>query len=227
MSDQTPHQLSDEELKSLTYKLQQKYDSEIAQKIIMHHRPAAFTAAGTVIRRHPHRKEDIRAAAMLGLVQGVKWVSQGRMYDLEITPYLVSCCYSAIGTFIEFDRVIRVPHSTRQLHGIGPRLLVDDSEDWIGVNVSLISQLGNEDGMTPSEIYSARETQPSTAEPEALTGELMTAICDTDQQKKVLELRLEGRTYDSIARTLHVTKGYIMKLIHKLRENYLYQKGIA
>lgn len=220
MSDQTPHQLTEDELKALTIKIKRHWDSETAQKIILHHRRMAFVCAKVV--SHKHRKTryaDIRAASMLGLVRGVRYASSLylRLHDSNITEYLAQCCYTAIRDFIEMDRVIRVPHtSLARLHAEGE---FSDS-DWEGVPCTLEVDL-------PDSVIDEDRTKNMTIHPEAeikaLNDELIKRICDTDQQSCVLHMRMEGHTYQEIADHLDCTEGYISQLISKIRKNYLYQ----
>ena len=224
MSNQTPHELTDRELEICINKLRRDNDQESAQKIIMHHRSVAYKCAGTIQKRHPQQRgDDIKSAAMLGLVQGVKWVAEGRVQHPDgVTAYLASCCYSAISNFIEFDRVIRIPHASyTNLKKDTPQ------EELPGVQVTLLSQIGRDNRNHADEINIPHPATPSVAEPKALTKELMQRICFSDQDWDTLTMRMDGRTYDEIAVHLKCTKGYVQKIIHHLRLRYEEQTEIA
>ncbi|MEK0324489.1 MAG: hypothetical protein QQN63_02200 [Nitrosopumilus sp.] len=215
MTNQAPHELSEQQLEACVYKLIRSQDTEAAQQIIMHHIPVAYKCAATIAKRHaPARRDDIKAASMLGLVQSVKWIRSGRLSHPDgVTAYVASCCYSAISNFIEFDRVIRIPHASYN------NLKKDMSDDeYPGIQVTLLSQVGNQYGH--EDIAIPHPATPSTAEPEALTKEIMERICFSDQDRDTLTMRMDNRTYDEIAIHLKCTKGYVQKLIHHLRQRY-------
>ncbi len=224
MPDQTPHELTDAELLDCVIKLKKRSNEELITKLILHHRPLAFKIAGLISKRHaPSRAEDIRSAAMHGITQGVRWICPGfnRLEDYNITPYLASCCYSFISQFIEYDRVIRVPHSSLKKRE-------DDFDGHAGIPVFLVGQMRDDDGSGEELLASGSEVQLSTAEPEALVKELMGKICKTETERRVLDLRMEGRSQKEIAFLVKLSYQRIAQILLTIKEAYIYQKeGVA
>lgn len=220
MSDQTPHQLTDIELLDCVIKLKKRTNEELIQKVILHHRPMAFKIAAVISKRHARsRADDIKSAAMHGLTQGVRWVCPGhnRLDDHNISPYLASCCYSFISQFIEYDRVIRVPHSSLKWRE-------GDIDGHDGIPVLLVGQAKQDDERHRDLLSEGIEVQQSTAEPQALVDELMQRICKTPMERRILDLRMEGRSQKEIAYLVGLAYQRIAQVLLNIKEAYIYQK---
>lgn len=220
MQDQAPHQLTDAELLDCVIKLKRRTNEELIQKVILHHRPMAFKIAAIKSRQHAsNRTEDIKSAAMYGLTQGVRWICPGhnRLEDYNISPYLASCCYSFISKFIEYDRVIRVPHSSL-------RWRESDFDGHDGIPVLLVGQVRQDDDQHRDLLSEGAEVQQPTAEPQALVNELMGRICTNPTERKILDLRMEGRTEKEIAYLVGLCYQRVAQILLKIKQAYIYQK---
>jgi len=83
-------------------------DNSVSESIIIHFLGLARSLSRHAVIRHPHKTDDIRAAAIFGLVQAVRWAPL-RMYDNRIGPYITTTVRRFIREFLERDHIIRVP----------------------------------------------------------------------------------------------------------------------
>ena len=110
-------------------------DDTYIDDIILFHVEYARLLCIPYIVKHPHRVEEIRGAAKLGLVKAVHWSYEGRLIDHKITMYIRATVRSHIQKFIERDRLVPVPKSRFSNHEFRseftlPVVVQDDDMDW-------------------------------------------------------------------------------------------------
>jgi DNA-directed RNA polymerase specialized sigma subunit len=113
--------------------------------------------------------------------------------------------------------VIRIPHSSLKKRE-------DDFDGHAGIPVFLVGQGREDDGSGEELLSTGVEVQQSTAEPEALVKELMCKICKNDMERRVLDLRMEGRSQKEIAFLVKLSYQRIAQILLAIKEAYIYQK---
>jgi DNA-directed RNA polymerase specialized sigma subunit len=152
-----------------------------------------MSAAGKFMFTHMRKKNDIVAAAMLGLVQAVTW-AETRLYDDEITPYIYETVCRHIQDFLEEDWVITMPGST---HRLSVRTADKENDPNLIVKPPRTITLPNDEGNT--NIYRRLSTHAVSETAEAMVFEDFCLHSHlTDVEKAVLHLLLESYTIDEM-----------------------------
>ena len=189
--------------------IQVKMGNKIAiGKVITVHIPVITRVCGRYINIHRQKKDDIISSGMLGLTQAVVWSSQGRLYDLNITPYIVETAKRFIKEFLETDHLINIPRKT--FHKI-----IVEKPEFIPVVITAVT-ISGEDEENHIEDYSYNIDR--SIQPEIPTDEILDALHLSDFERKVVKLKADGYTFQEIADRLEKSNVGIFKTLESIKE---------
>lgn len=175
----------------------------------------ALTLALRCSTKYKHKRDELRSVAFLELVESVHRFLKKDLSerDLNIGGYVSKNISLAMRRFLRTDSLIAVPSgSIDYLYKKG----VFDA-----LNVSVINGLS--DDRTAESIQ--RSIMPSTIPrytfacnqtPETDIREIMDSVLKTEEEKKIVELKLSGYNDREIAEQLGYSTGYIQKRRHEL-----------
>jgi RNA polymerase sigma factor (sigma-70 family) len=205
-------------------------DTDAYNHIIQAHRSLAFIWAARFTKGRFRKREDIRSAAMLGLVQGVKWAADGRLHDDNITPYLVETIKRHIKDFLERDRIIAIER------GAFKKLIQEHDIVDLPCSVFSISEWSYGKGRTNPPPFDDENDAP---EDQSLASvattddidhaermrELIGRLNLTELENTVLELRLNNFSRRQIARRVGTVPQYITQVLQSIGDKFNRRKS--
>lgn len=97
-----------ENIQDLTQRLR-RGDTSVMNDIIEYHIPIARSRAKYIANRVPRVRDDIIGVALLAVVKAVNWAAEGRLYNDNITAYIMATVSSQITYYLSRLPVIKVP----------------------------------------------------------------------------------------------------------------------
>ena len=207
------------ELETLVQALRDGDDS-VRDEIILEFQGLARSLARHAVARHPQRADDIRAAAVFGLVQAVCWARE-RMYNNYIGPYITITVRRFIRDFLERDHMIRVPR--KEWMKMIKELDLEELDDWHRMRVErtfytafLVISPSTDEG-------SFLEETPSLAVDDKDMSTIRD-ICDhlrlSYYEAELIQKRMENYTLDEIALTFRKGKATIFDDLRRIQRRY-------
>ena len=174
-------------------------DQEAIGHVITAHIKLVHRVCGRYIYKYPRKREDIISSGMLGLTQAVVWASQGRLVDLQITPYIVATVKRFVTEFLERDHLIPIPrHAFHQQMKILP------------IAMSVISISGDDEENQLEDMYLNHDKYINTEVP---LDEILDALNLSEFEKQVALLKAEGHTLREIGWRFEKSHVWISKVL--------------
>lgn len=181
-----------------------------------------------------HMVDELVAEANLHLVQAVEDAREA-LHDNNITPYITSAIRHRLHDFISKDRSVFMPGRTfRYKAAHGELADVDDLDRSVVSVISMTAmiesdKLGRDAGNADGEAYF--DWHPNYHVPEAPSDdtslefeEAMTLAIVDDQERRIIDLRLEGYKYRDMESVLGLKRSRISEIVGKVKarfyENY-------
>lgn len=179
--------------------------------IIKGHIRLASQIAGRYMWRHPHKTEDIVAAAMLGLVKAVEWAPT-RLEDTNITPYIVSTIHRHISDFLETDHLIKIPRDAYK-----KRL---QANKYIPIIFDIDPKEDDEENREYDTVGSFDPPVYDTDKPIEFE-DLCSSLELTHEERRIIDLRVKGYTQQEVGEIIGKKRQWIGFVLEKLQERYI------
>jgi len=201
-------------------------DKSAAEQVIIQAVPLARGLARKYIRFNQEKKEDIYAAAMLGLCQAVDFALQGRLKDNNIGPYINVTVRRFIRTFLEKDHLIHVPKDS--WNKMIKSLNLDDMQPYDRMialrklKAKFLVFQGSKQKADGEFLADGRSGLAILShDPDFLTQEeILLKMRLTRFESKLLEMRGQGMTQTEIAEHFSKSQPYINQTLKKLQARY-------
>lgn len=174
--------------------------------VITAHIPMVHRVCARFIYKYPRKREDIISSGMLGLTQAVVWASQGRLIDLEITPYIVSTVKRFVKDYLETDHLIPIPRKAFKQHI--ERMGVLEFLPIV-MSVSQVSHKDDEENYL-EDIFLSHD---KSINPEIPINEMLDALNISEFEKQVALLKAEGYTVREIGWRFERSHVWIIKVL--------------
>ncbi len=201
-------------------------DESVSDRIIIHFMGLARSLSRHAVFRHPNSSDDIRAAALFGLVQAVRWAPK-RMYNNHIGPYITVTVRRYIREFLEHNHIIRVPKDAWS--SMIEALNLDDLEDYEQLKalkelkqVSMVFQASMPDGTGDFlEDFSSCERSIQIFDLDSITvSEIHKYLKLSYYERAIIDMRIKGHTLHEIGDSLQKSHVSIYNALKKLQERY-------
>ena len=159
------------------------------------------------IYKYPHKREDIISSGMLGLTQAVVWASQGRLYDLNITPYIVTTVKRFVKDYLETDHLIPIPRKAFKQHI--ERMALPEF-------LPIVTSMTRDDSDEENYLEDMFLSNDKPANPDTPFDELLDALNVTEFEKQVALLKAEGYTVREIGWRFERSHVWIVKVLDRL-----------
>ncbi len=227
--DKVPERLPDEEILELVIKLRElKYNQRskefiiIRDKIIYSHMKLAVSIASRFGYKFKNKIDDLVGEAFLVLVRYVG-VAAIRLNDNNITPYLKSALHGELGEYINEDKTVHMPGRTVRYFGEKGRYI---SLEKIPFKITLLNDTPNKGEDTDAYEYNNAmqnsyiipETSDDKTESEVL--EILDKVTPNLIEKRVIELRAQGYTYQEIGPKVGCSKSSISIMVQNIEERF-------
>lgn len=214
-------------LEQLVQQLRDDNDS-VSEDIIIHFLGLAKSLSRHAIILHPHKSDDIRAVAVYGLVQAVKFAPR-KLYDNNIGPYITTAIRNTIREFLQNDHMI--PIQKDAWYRMVAALKLDDLDDYERQKVlreikkvNMVFQASIPDGAGGYlEDFTEGEFSHSVVifDTDLLTvQEIRCYLKLSNFENQILDMRLQRYTMQEIGDVLQRSPVMIHKILCKLRERY-------
>lgn len=207
------------QLKRFKYGINQGNKKEIVNKIVKGHLRLALNIASRWGYLFQNKIDDICGVAQLELIKAT-YRAITNLEDNNITYYLSTSIHGAIKNFVENDNVFNVPARTIRYYidKGDPRVnklpkeiyLFDHDTEENSENVN--QGYGNQSSMVP-EIISNEEKLIE-------TQELIDKITNDYIEKRIIELRAEGYTYDEIGPQVGFCSSKICIIVQNIEKKF-------
>ena len=197
--------------------------SDFAQAVVMYH-DGDYDSLHQIILSYGHRigkynhisnyttRENLRAAAWEGLVEGVIKALDGRiplseLYD-RVGPYASCVIDASIAKYWEMTHFIRIPASTiRGQKGSGQKITRPKI-------TSLDAQVSQSDSRTISDVVLVDKED----DPVYTKEEILELLRVTEREKKILNALLDGQKQKDIAADLGMVKSNVTMIVGGIRK---------
>jgi hypothetical protein len=173
---------------------------------------------------------DLEGAALLALTEAVV-SAQTALEDNQITPYITTCVRFAIKDEIAADRVVGMPARTFRYKAAKGEIRRDGNTDAAIVGVVsrpvlvradavVNSSTGvafnvDPDDRTPYNVPEAKPTGPSCEFVEALNLAIR-----TEQERKVIDLRMQGYGYTDFESVMGLKKSRVGEIVNGVEKRF-------
>lgn len=201
------------ELRKPLFSLDRK--REIRNKIVNGHmRLGMYIAARYAFKYKSKSPGDIIGEMSLALIEAVDRAAY-KLTDNNITPFISSAIHSALMTFIEEDRIVKVPgRSIRHYNKINFIKL-----DKFPRQIEMIDQgYNSEDELLSSEYVVIPQTEDDHSVMEI--QEILDQVTFNVTEKKIVELRAEGCTFEEIGPKVGYGKSYIETILLDIKNRF-------
>ena len=185
-------------------------DDSVKQKIVESHIRLACHVAGRYLWDNGYRTDDIVGAALTGVVQAVDWARE-RMYDDNITPYIVTTVHRFISEYLEKDHLVRIPRDEfkSMIANHEPLPLVEpiskkDEEDSDQDDYQERIELATYDLNNPFEYQ-----------------ELLGVLGLSDTEREIVRLRGEGHTCNEIGGLIGRSQRRVEQILDGVRQRFI------
>jgi len=201
-------------------------DDSVSERIIIHFLGLARSLSRHAVIRHPHKTDDIRAVAIFGLVQAVRWAPL-RMYDNHIGPYITTTVRRFIREFLERDRIIRIPKD--EWIKMVKRLNLDELDEYqsekalkeLKIIQHVFQTCDYGDDKTSSGDGDFIGSRAFIFDQENITAQDMKRFLNlTYFERAILDFRMCGYTLKEVGIRLNKSDVTIHKTLRKLQERY-------
>ena len=166
-------------------------DSEAVEKMILGHVRLAFSIVNRYVNSFPYFVDDLKSAAMMGIVIAVNKIAENSMAAHDnVTGYIVINVNYAIRREIQNSFVIRTPRGKK----------VVSMTDLTQCNLV------------------KRHSQPSSQLYEI--WDAVDSLTEDQLEKQILELRSEGHTDNKVADFLGLSRSSVTRIRKNLFEKY-------
>lgn len=187
----------------------------------------ALSVASLYAAKYPSKKEDLPSVALLSLTKAVDRFFRIERYNNNIRGYIMTCLCNNIKDYIVQDCLIRIP----------TRTFFDNLEKGTldALNVSVKTCHGMTDAidilhdlvcrLTPRKVVNLTVNM----DPEVDVREILELVLNTDENRRIIELKIIGCSDIEIAKDLKRSKSYITSkrsdLVHKIKIRLLESKA--
>jgi RNA polymerase sigma factor (sigma-70 family) len=175
--------------------------SKARDSLILEHMDLAMRLAGSYWLNNQRRMDDIRGAAMLGLVEAVEWAS-ANLRDDNIGAVINVTVRRYINDYILYDQTVRCPKSERDK----PHIISATCHDG--------------DGNSYEDFTLAYKLYATTTEQMVLLREFCERMDLSYRQRNILEMRIQGHTMAEIAGVFKCTPPRISQIIKEIGNRY-------
>ena len=215
------------ELESLVQQLRNG-DNSVSERIIIHFLGLARSLSRHAVARHPHKIDDIRASAVFGLVQAVRW-APSRMWNNNIGAYINITVRRFIREFLEHDHIIRIPKD--EWSKMIEHLKLDELEDSARIKAlkelkkcSMVFQASVSDGVggfLEDFVEGSPGLSVITFDSDSIIVEDMKRFLKlTYFERAILDFRIQGYTLKEVGARLRKSDVAIHKTLRKLQDRY-------
>lgn len=188
-------------------------DPEFIGPLIMLHEELSGIIAGEYIKKRGAMKDDIISASYHGLVQGVRWIFEGRVDHDNWTGYLVVTMRRFIREQIHSDQTVRVPESTWRATE-DKSTLEFKTYSIHGYYRNLRRDASMYDGTMTSEDRSlAKHCERPKDQDNVMLESAMEDMKLSEKETEVLLLRMDGYTVREIVAKLELSIGTVHGVI--------------
>ncbi len=230
-----PNRISSEEMEQLVIKLRTFKDDQeskefivVRDQIVYGHMRLAISIASRFSFLNKHRAEDLIAEAFLILVKKVNQAVIA-LKDNNITPYLTSSLHGELSEFISKDRSMKMPNRTIRYYIEKGRYT---SLEKIPSQIALVVDKPSEEkdqNEYENFVFKGPSITPQIEDDhsESEVLEILDKVTKNFIEKRIIELRAEGYTYQEIGPKVGCSKSSICIIIQTIEEkfNKLYKKG--
>ncbi len=154
-------------------------------------------------------RNDLRSAALLGLIQAVKWIQQGRCHHTEYSAYIITTCTRFIRDEISKSYGVYVPSSSVNA----------------GIVESYATVLSYDNAIETRQISGKPKEQFVIVARKDQTQELkeeLDSVNLTWRERRIIEMRLDGYTDEEIGKIFYVTKMRISQIRAQIQLKFQY-----
>lgn len=225
-SQNLPQPLPKDQLNDLVIKLcHEDKRAHVMGAIIKGHIRLASQIAGRYMWKHPHKTEDIVAAAMHGLVQAVEWAPE-RLHDHNITPYIVTTIHRFISEYLERDHLVRIPRDTYK-----KRLL---THKYLPITFPIDPRKEDDEENYEHDTIGSLEPSVYDVDKPIEFDDLCNRLDLNYEERKIINLRVKGYDHEEIAQIIGKKRQWVGFVLGKLQERYIkifgespYSKNLA
>ena len=203
------------EIRFLLTNVRQGDESSIVRMIEIH-KDYARRIAYKFSYKLPNLKDDITSAAILGLVQAVRWLADGRGYDKNISGYIIKTVKRFIFECADDSYTIMVPGTS--VRKLGKTRVMTVSYNNPSSLKSKIELLDSKDYRRWAEPYLVQKKVQENFDKEI--AEHLEGIHLTLREKMVIDFRLQGFTDKEIGAKLYVSDVMIFKIRQELQNRF-------
>lgn len=195
--------LSEEEVYLYTERLRAG-DSSVMHLLILHHVPLAAHFAGQYAVGYGYQDNDYLSVALASLVGSVNRIFVNKtMTNNNITPYLIVCIKGALQDYVNHDHLMPVCRATfkkgvKNLPRMNPITVLPS-----GYETSIDHLLEHRD-------YVESDLQGTYIE-----------MGLSERDIKILQLRIEGYTYQEISTMIGLSLPMIGKIFHGIQDKFI------
>ncbi len=173
--------------------------------VITAHIRMVHRACEHYIYKHPHKRDDINSSGMLGLTQAVVWASQGRLHDLQITPYIMSTVIRFVTEFLEKDHLIPIPR-----HAFQQQIEHLTIPEFLPIVMSVSSISGDDEENQLEDVFLSNDKH---IDGEVPLDEILDALNLTEFEKQVAVMKADGYTVREIGWRFEKSHVWIIKVL--------------
>lgn len=218
-----PPKITEDKIKDLLPLIRSQWQPAIDEAICGHMRLAMEIVGRYLFALKSDRwVDDLVGAALLGLCQGVTWVSEGRLKDDGLSGYLVSTIHRFISDCIDHSPLVRIPQRTLDYHR-----QIGKSEAKMPKTVSIdgivdFDRAYNRGAFKRRALF-GMECEPSVESDCKITDlrEIISKIAMSDTHRKILELREAGHKDAEISEQLSLSSTTIWLMRQEMQQRYL------
>jgi hypothetical protein len=207
-----PERIHPDRLRELVPKLR-KGDDSVKEEIILGHLKLGAIIAGSYAR-YVGRDDDLFGQAQLAITKAVNEASRGTLYDNNITPYITAHIHSHIQKFYEEDKDVFVRGRTVRR--------------WVERRLEKARQLPSKIAVVKGDITASDiEESVFVMVPEVMDDnvgieirEILDKVTTTHIEKKIVELRSQGYTYEEISPKIGLGISRISQLLCQIEERF-------
>ena len=197
--------LTEEQVYLYTERLRAK-DESVIEPLILHHIPLAAHFAGQIEKQFGYREGECLSAGFAALVGTINRIFKSEtpiLHDNNITPYLIICIKGAILDYLQHDHLMPVSRTTlkkgiKNLPRLTPITMLPS-----GFETSIDHLLEHRD-------YVESDLQGTYIE-----------MGLSERDIKILQMKLEGYTYQEIADQIGLSLPMIGKIFHSIQDKFI------
>lgn len=183
-------------------------DKPAIGRVITAHIKMIHRVCARYIYKYPRKREDIISSGMVGLTQAVVWSSQGRLIDLNITPYIVATVKRFIKDFLETDHLIPIPR-----HAFKEQIERLSIPEFLPIVMTVSSITGDDEENYLEDTFLSNDKHIN---PETPINEILDALNLTEFEKQVALMKAEGYTVREIGWRFEKSHVWIVKVLDEV-----------